>query len=272
MSDIAEFCRDIALKPVIRLLTQSLLGAALVASAAALAKDEKAAPKVQAVTVGMGNFEPYFVSRTKSGVFADVIQAVFDKLPGYEPVFVFGHSNRALWASFEAGRVDAVANVFEAHQLGSCRSEPAFRFRDVAVSLADSQFAIDSIEDLRGKSLVTFEGAQDFFGPGFAAIVDPARFLEVTKPSLQAKMLYGGRYQVSVGDLFIFLNARRKLDARAVGSSEVVIHDIFPSIETRMGFTDTTLCKAFDKALAELKASGEYDRIYERHLNVLLEK
>ncbi|UTA47081.1 transporter substrate-binding domain-containing protein [Simiduia sp. 21SJ11W-1] len=230
----------------------------------------EAGPQVQAVTVGMGNFEPYFIAESQSGVFADIIRATFARIPNYEPAFVFGHSNKGLWASFEAGRLDSVANILEAMPFEACKSEPAFRFRDVAITLADSRFAISSVSDLSGKSIVTFEGAVTYFGESFAAVVEEGRYQEVNKPSLQAKMLYGGRYQVSAGDMFIFLHARKALRARGQGTADVVFHEIFPALETRMGFKDEALCKAFDVALAELKASGEYEAIYERHLNRLL--
>jgi polar amino acid transport system substrate-binding protein len=214
----------------------------------------------QKILVGMGNFEPYFVADGETGIFTDVLKAVFREIPEYEPEFVFGHSNKGLWVSFAAGRLDAVANLFDSVDLDACRSDPIFRFRDVAVTLTANNIQLTS---------VAFEGAKHFFGEEFTGVIDPANYQEVRKPELQARMLFGGRYKVSVGDMFIFLDALAKLKGIGAGLNQVTFHHLFPPIETRMGFKNAELCRQFNVALKSVKDSGEYEAIYQRYLHTL---
>ena len=76
-----------------------------------------------------------------------------------------------------------------------------------------------------------------------------------------------GRYQVSVGDLMIFLQARQSIAQKEKRDAlpSIVVHDIFPQQYSRMAFKDQAICAAFNEALALLKASGEYEAIYTRY-------
>lgn len=221
----------------------------------------------QPVVVAMGNFEPYFLSSSQSGIFTDIVTAVFKGMPEYEPHYMFGLSNNQLWSAFSGGRADAVVNVFDSVELEGCRSDPVFRFRDVAISLLSEDLDIESVVDLKGHSIITFEGAHNFFGPAFSGVIQQAQYKEVEKPHLQARLLMAGRYEVSVGDLMIFLQARQSI-AQKEGRDvlpAIVVHDIFPQIYSRMAFKDSAVCARFNEALASLKASGEYEAIYTRY-------
>ncbi|MDN3638737.1 transporter substrate-binding domain-containing protein [Simiduia curdlanivorans] len=222
----------------------------------------------KSIVIGMGNFEPYFIAESETGIFTDLINAVFVHMPDYRPVYKFGFGNTALWASYEAGRIDAVTNLFDLIQLEGCRTDPVFLYRDVAITTAINAPSIESVADLAGLSIVTFQGASKFLGPEFTSVISADRYSETEKPELQARMLMGGRYDVSVGDLLIFLDARKKLRARSAANDAdfpIVVHDIFPQILARMGFRNQALCDAFNSGLEKIKASGEYSEIYRRY-------
>jgi len=217
----------------------------------------------------MGNFKPYYIKSENSGVFADVISAVFREMPSYEAKYVWTLSNNDLWTSFEAGRLDAVSNLFDSIDIKGCRTDPLFRFRDVAVTRASSGLQLHDIRDLKGKRVVAFQGAKGFFGEVFAQQTDSAAYEEVEKPELQAKMLWMQRYDVSVGDLYIFLAVLNSLGPEGALPSDFVVHDIFPSISSRLGFRDKALCSEFNAALKKVKASGEFEAIYSGYLETL---
>jgi len=40
------------------------------------------------LTVGVGNFEPFFIQKDNSGLFVDVIRAVYAQLPQYQINFI----------------------------------------------------------------------------------------------------------------------------------------------------------------------------------------
>ncbi len=217
----------------------------------------------------MGNFKPYYIESESSGVFADVISAVFREMPDYEPDYVWGLSNNGLWASFGAGRLDAVSNLFDSVEIIGCRTDPVFRFHDVAITRVSSGIELQDVDDLKGKGVVAFQGAKSFLGDSYLQQLSASRYEEVGKPELQAKMLWVKRYDVSVGDMYIFSEALKTLKSEGVPASYFKVHKIFPSIYSRMGFRDETLCEPFNAALKKVKASGEFDAIYSGYLENL---
>lgn len=223
----------------------------------------------QKVHVGMGNFEPYYVAEGHTGIFADIIKAVFRDLPDYQLQFDYGYTNSQMWGAYASGRLDAVTNLFDAVALETCRSDPVFRFRDVAISRTDNALVFNTVADLRGRTIVSFDGASRFFGDQFAQVIHPERYQEIGKPKLQVRLLLSGRSEVSVGDLYIFLAARQELvqAGKLTDLPAIAVHDIFPQLSSRMGFRDPVLCQAFNVALAKLRASGEYDAIYQRYMS-----
>lgn len=221
------------------------------------------------VRIGMGNFAPYFIAEGETGVFTDLIRLIFERLPHHEPVFLFGRPNKRLWREFNDGSVDAVANVFDSVEINGCRSEPAFRFRDMAMTRADSNIKLNDITDLAGKSIVTFQGASGFFGEQFAYYASTEVYTEVAKQELQSSMLHGGRADVNVGDLFLFLSSLKRIKDPSATPEAFHYHDIFAPTFSSMGFRDSTLCYDFNEALFEIKRSGEYEAIYEKYLSKL---
>ncbi|WP_417453670.1 substrate-binding periplasmic protein [Kiloniella sp.] len=220
------------------------------------------------VTIAMGNFEPYYVAENHTGIFTEIIAAVFQEIPDHDPVFIFGRPNNRLWQEFTRRKVDAVSNLFDSVEVDACRSDPAFRFRDVAITRAETNITLEKIEDLEGLNIIAFQGAKDFFGPSFASVVENGMFSVASEPGVQAQALWDGRVDVSVGDLFIFLNSLKNLSGNNVPASLFKIHDILPVAYTRMGFWDAEVCTKFNKALQKIKDNGEYEKIYDRYLRI----
>ncbi len=221
------------------------------------------------VKVGMGNFAPYYIADGQTGIFTDLIIAVFEKLPNYEPVFIFGYPNNRLWEDFKRHKVDAVSNLFDTVEIEGCRSDPIFRFRDVAVTRASSNVTVKEIQDLEGMNIISFQGAKAFFGPEFFRIASHSNFSVASEPRVQAQALLDRRVDVSIGDLFIFLDNIKSHSGDDIGPESFRFHDILPVIYSRMGFWDKQLCTDFNLALKQVKESGEYEKIYDRYLRIL---
>ncbi len=218
------------------------------------------------VTIGMGNFEPYFIEEGQTGIFADLVNAVFNEMPGIEPKYYFGYSNKRLWHEFSMKKLDAVANLIDSVKLEACRSDPIFRFRDIIVSKRSKQLTIKSLADLEGKHIITFQGARGFFGETFNKYSRHGTYHEVARPSMQVKTLISNNADVSVGDMFIFLQSLKHVTPLTVTAQDFTFHDIFPAIYSRMGFQDERICHRFNAALKTIKDNGTYERIYERYL------
>jgi len=226
----------------------------------ALAKDVK---------VGMGNYEPYYIAKGKTGIFTDVLEAVFRHMPDHQPVYLFGRPNKRLWRDFKNGKIDAVANVFDSAELEGCKTDPVFRFRDIATTKTSRGLKIEKISDLAGLRVVAFQGAKKFMGTEFSTYTDFKVYTEVANQEQQSAMLHGGRADVSIGDMFLFLQSLKKLKDRSVKAIDFKFHDIFPALITRMGFRDASMCPLFNKALAKIISSGDYERVYNSYLTRL---
>jgi polar amino acid transport system substrate-binding protein len=221
------------------------------------------------ITIGMGNFEPYFIEKGQTGIFTDLVSAIFNEMPGLEPDYHFGYSNKRLWHEFSKKKLDAMANLFGSDKLKVCRSDPVFRFRDIIASKRIDQLTINTLADLEGKHVVTFQGARDFFGEAFKKHTQNGIYREVARPSMQAKTFLSNNAHVSVGDMFIFLASLKKLTPFTVTAKDFTFHDILPSIYSHMGFQDEKICHQFNAALKIIIGNGTYEKIYEGYLKQL---
>lgn len=221
------------------------------------------------ISIAMGNFEPYFIEHNESGIFTEIIDKVFSKMPHHRPKYSWGRSNNRLWVDFSEGKLDGVSNLFDSVKLKACRTDPIFRFRDIAISNKKDNLTINTIGDLEGKNIVTFQGAKAFFGKQFNSVIKTDRYREVAKPHWQAKALFTHQADVSVGDMFIFLDSIKTERSISLTPQGFSYHDIFPAIYSRMGFRDKKVCKEFNEALKIIKNSGEYEKVYHKYLKQL---
>ena len=222
------------------------------------------------VTVGMGNFEPYFIEEGDTGIFADLITAVFRYMPDHHPKYIYDLPNRRLWRELEDGNIDALSNLFDSKEMDVCRSDQIFRFHNVAVTKASAKIKISNISDLAGNNIVTFQGAKHVFGNRFANLTNFQSYTEVYADKLQVKMLIYDRADVSVGDKFIFLHELKKIRKSLLEPIELVFHDIFPLYFARMGFYDKEICELFNKGLKQVRQTGEFESIYDTYLKSLI--
>lgn len=221
------------------------------------------------LTIGMGNYEPYYITSSESGIFTDVLKAVFNHIPAHQPIFLFDRPNKRLWADFRKGKVDGVANVFDDAKFKGCKTDRVFRFHDVAITRAKDTLQIDKISDLSGKRVIAFQGASKFMGQEFSTMTNFKSYTELANQELQARMLNKGRAEVSVGDMFLFLQSIKNGSGKYGHPLDYRIHLIFPTLTTRMAFRNASLCQSFNEALRKVRKSGTYEKIYETYLKRL---
>ncbi|MDM8550646.1 ABC transporter substrate-binding protein [Desulfobacterales bacterium HSG2] len=227
------------------------------------------AASAEELVIGLGNFEPHFVKEGNTGLFTDLVKETFALLPQYQLKFRHGRSVKRLIKELNSGRIDAAANVFGSDLKGYV-SEPLFRFTDVAVTLKSRNLVIRQVSDLKGKSLITYQGAKIVLGREFVETAETcSRYMEVPEPMTQAKMVAMGRYDVSVGDIYVFLHSLRVWSGGKYKPDQFEFHRIFPDIYTQMGFKDKRVCDDFNRALREIKKNGKYEALYERYLREL---
>ena len=219
----------------------------------------------QTVTVGVGNFEPYFIAKGQTGIFTELLDAIFDGIPNYQPVYQFDRSNNRLFQEFKDGKLDAVANVFENMDLAPCHTKSFFHFQDMAMSRKVDNLKINSIKDLNGKSIITFQGAREFLGNSFAEQTHNGPYVELANPGHQVRQLARGKGDVSIGDLFVFLHNLKMVSGLKMTPADFQYHKVIPKNSTRMGFNDLKLCRLFEKSLAQVEKKGIDKKIYNKY-------
>jgi len=223
------------------------------------------ASQSQQVIVGVGNFEPYFIAKGRTGLFTELLDAIFAGIPNYEPVYQFDHSNNRLFQEFREGKLDAVANVFESMDLAPCHTKSFFHFQDMAMTRAEDNLQIHSIEDIKGKSIITFQGAREFLGQTFADQTHAGRYIEMANPGHQVRRLARGQGDVSIGDLFVFLHNLEMVSGLSMKPEDFNYHPVIPKNATRMGFKDKALCERFKVSLDNIEKSGQDKAIYRKY-------
>lgn len=203
---------------------------------------------------------PYIIQSEQRGMEYDIVKESFANA-GYRMVPLFVPFGRVPTAIMH-GQADSAMTVNQSLGLPLCYSDPDITYQNFAITLASRHIKIDSVADLKGKSVRAFQNAQIYLGPAFkAAVAGNPDYVETPNQETQNLMLYAGRIQVSVGDRNIF-NWYRKTVAKDVDTSQkLVFHPIFPPTLYGVGFRDPALCQAYDRGLRALRTSGRYDAI-----------
>lgn len=148
--------------------------------------------------------------------------------------------------------------------------EPTVIYTDAAITLKKSGLAINNMADLKGKSIVTFQGASNFLGADYAAAVKGSdKYSEIADEKRKILQLFAGGAQVYIGDV----NVYKFYKAGVTGvdlNQEVVFHKIFtpsPQIHNNAVFRDKQLRDDFNAGLKQIKASGEYKKIIKKYIN-----
>lgn len=220
-----------------------------------------AAPQV--LRIGVGNFEPFFIEETKSGLFLDLIKLAYkaEMEKGLKLEFSYMPNSR-LMLELEKKNIDAAANI----PLGASVpfiSYPFFPLQDVAVTLKQRQIEIDTLSDLSKRSVIAFQGARDFLGEQYREVAEAnSNYLELANLKSIADMLMLARADVVVMDINIFLHS--------VGRSQIntdpnifEYHSIFPNSWAHIGFNSEVERDRFNSLAGPAITSGAYLQIFQ---------
>lgn len=215
---------------------------------------------------------PYVIQENNSGFEIDIIRAA---------LAVKGYTLKPTYASFLAAPKMLKDKQADAAQRGNPElregegffyaGEPTVVYQDNAISLKKNNLKIDSLADLKGKSIVSFQGATQFLGPEFAAAVKGnPNYQESSNERRKLQMLYANSAQVYTGDANIFKYYRNTVKGDVDTAQEVVYHKVFPTVNdvTRHAvFLDKQVRDDFNAGLAQLKSSGQYQQIIKKYVS-----
>jgi len=175
-----------------------------------------------------------------------------------------------LQTAIQKKRADVSVGVREgidADDSGVNFSDEFVTFVNFAITKKSAGMKIDSVVDLAGHRILTWEDADQDLGDAFKAMYSPAaaerkNYQEFANQRQQVATFWEGHNVVCVIDGSIFryfsLQMGHPLD-------QVDYHAIFPpTTKFRVGFADATLRDGFNAQLKKLHDSGQYQQVLER--------
>jgi L-cystine transport system substrate-binding protein len=223
------------------------------------------------ITVGTeGTYPPFTFHEGGSGELTgydvDVIKAVADRL-GVEAQFEETQFD-AIFAGLEAGRFDVIANqvsIDPERQAKYDFSKPYTVSPGVVVVTKDDD-SINSFDDLAGKTT-----AQSLTSNWYQMAQDAGANVESVEGWAQAvTLLKQGRVDATVNDELTFLDYQKTehdTDLKIAAKTTEEAHNAFAF---RKG--STSLVKAVDKALAQLRQDGTLAKISEKYFGADVSK
>jgi polar amino acid transport system substrate-binding protein len=222
------------------------------------------------LVIGLGNYPPLFSTPGSPALFKDLIDGVYRYIPDKTIIYRYMLSNSRLEMGLNIKSLDGAANIVSKQYITGCITQPLFRFSDVAITKKVNAYQIDDISALAKYSVVSYQGATKVFGKAYNKAVSLSSYYkEVSHPIDQAKLLSSDLADVSIGDKYIFLHSLQHWTKNTDNANDYEIHPIFPPVVSSMGFNKQQYCDEFDQALVKFKASGEYQKVYDKHLQRL---
>lgn len=204
---------------------------------------------------------PYVIKDQSRGIEFDIMKEVLAS-QGYEMEPVYVPLARTV-LMFRQGEIDGIMSTgFE--DLPGCRTKSHITYENFAITLAERNFEINSIADLKGKSIVAFQNAKNYLGDDFKKMADGnPDYREIADQRAQNKLLFKKRIDVVIADHHIFRWFSKDPTVKKYVSTDqvVTLHPLFGPSHFASVFKSQEICDAFNKGLGELRTSGRYQEI-----------
>lgn len=227
--------------------------------------------KTHELKIGFSNsLSPYVTDRALgigNGIEPDLVEQLYNTM-AIKPQFSYMKTgllvgelnNKLIDAAIYLERPD-LATFFNRTMYYSA---PLIEFENVAISLADKQYKLNTPQDLIGKKVAAFRGASRRLGRDFNASlkVKSSVYREYKGLHTLIKLLYKRRYDVIIIERRMFefwlkyTNAKSK---KKINTQEAIqFHQLFPTIARRVVFDKEEEKNKFNRALAEFKKTDDY--------------
>jgi|GEM_PF-467985 len=224
------------------------------------------AARAEDVTVGLRLVPPYVIERpdgSLGGLEFELVREVLSRA-GHRLVpklLPFGR----LAEDFRRGALPAFTPASATMDLPGCLTDVSLIYQNIGLSLRERNLEVGNVQQLRGLRLLAFQNARAVLTGLSDAVEGNADYAEVANQVLQVRGLFSGRADMILGERRIF---HALITAPATGIEQdkpLREHILFPPTLYRVAFTEPNLCADFNRALAMLRANGDYDRLVERY-------
>lgn len=213
------------------------------------------------VTVAVSpSVPPYVFSEDDSGLQLQILKSAF-KNQGITNLDIVYMSNKRAGQSLEKMDVDIAMNYAGVTGTAIYPSQSLLAYQNVAISLKQNNFKINSVYDLSGKSVVAFQNATEFLPAPFKSLTTKLRsYEEVVYQAAQVDHLMKGWVDVVVLEKRVFLYYLQQYK-QTHPVKPISIHAIFPEAPRPAYFNSKVLQEIFDMGLAHIIENGEYSKI-----------
>lgn len=223
------------------------------------------------ITICFGEaLAPWVLVDTNQGIIVDLIEAAMTPL-GYEIEHLYLPYARRTKA-YRAGDVDIVSdmnlNTINQYDLKGFFSDVAYSYENFAFSLSKNHYQFTQLSDLENHSLLSWQDAAVHLGDDYAKMANNnPRYGETFDQAMQVKMLFLERYEVIQMDahIFSYYHAQLTKSEEMDVSQEVDRFALFGSSPNGFLFKSEKQRDEFNRQLAWLKSTGEYQKIFARY-------
>jgi len=222
------------------------------------------------IVIGLAK-PPYVIEKPLGGFEIELINLLLKKMKSSGNfIFVpFGRSERMLK---EPG-IDVILTVNDVmFPKKGTLSDVYITYQNVAISLEENNFSINTIKDLSNYSLATFQSAHKVLGDEFAlASQESPLYTQVANQALQLDMLLKKRADVLIMDINIF-NYYLKHYSNKKAIKPIRVHKVFPVSPYKAAFKDKQHQYKFNQSLIEVLASPDYQKLIAKYNLVTAQK
>jgi polar amino acid transport system substrate-binding protein len=212
---------------------------------------------------------PFCFPETNSGIEVEVISEALayrghHLIPKYFPF-------ARIPLEFKIKRVDAAMTDLgvDLTPFGAFYADPGIFYDNVFISLKERNLVINKPEDLKGLTVISFEGAANRYPDWLGPVKKDGHYFEQNNQELQVLTLDKGRYDLVLSDRNIFKYFTLKLRKEkgfAPKATEEHSFVKFNPMDYRAVFRDKGVRDDFNAGLAHLKETGRFQAIYDKYL------
>ena len=207
---------------------------------------------------------PFIIEGAKTGLQLDLFKAAFSS--DYSIKFVPVPLGRNI-TSYQRMNVNGIAILPKGYQHPNMHvSKPYIVYQNVAISLAESNFTIESLDDLSGKSVAAFQNARKYLGDAYLNVINSSlEYREIADQMKQVDMLFLHRTEVIILDINIF-KYFMKTHSTGRFSQPYNVHYIFNERPYSAAFKVEKNRDLFDQGINIIKQQGRYQLIMDKYL------
>lgn len=213
-------------------------------------------------------YTPPYVLEEGGGIVVDIVSEAL-KASGHTVLPVYVPMGRG-FELFAEQRVDGTAIIRENSGLVANYSDDFMQYHNRAFTLKSRPHRLETLEDLKDKTVVAFQNANKYLDEDFGRVVaQNPHYKEMANQETQTLMLLLGRIDVAVMDESIFRFYREKLisEGKAERSTDYEAFALFPPTPYKTAFTDAHIRDAFNRELKAMRSDGRYDAIYRKYID-----